>query len=157
MVRINRFGIGFIEFLNQREDKRRIPFQLGNQIIATPGNKFLCLHISQNATVLKRITDLLIQFFPVGQYDNCRRTFKLPSYFTRQKQHGITFATSLCMPEHAQFSMHIFPFPIHFYGLIYAQILMISGQDFHCFPIRMVIKQVVFQQVEEVLFLTDTT
>ena len=68
VVGIDRLCLRVVELLNEREDERRIAFQLRFQVLATTCNKLLGLHIAQQAAVLKSITDLLVQFIAVCQH-----------------------------------------------------------------------------------------
>ena len=83
VVRIDGISIGIIKFLNQREDKRGITLQFRFQVFTTAGDKRLSFYITQQATILKRITDLLVQFFAISQYQECRRACKLPANLLR--------------------------------------------------------------------------
>ena len=157
MVRINRLGIGNVEFLNQRENKRRITFQSVYQVFSTARYKVLCLHGTQHPAVLKSIAYLIVQFFTVCQDNYCWRAFKLTSDFSCEEQHRVTFSATLCMPENSQLTIDVFTLFIHFNSLVHSQILMVACQNLYSLSVGMVVKNEVFQQVHEIFFLAYTS
>ena len=156
VVWIDGVCIGIIKFLNQREDKRGITLQFRFQILTTAGDKRLSFYITQQSAILKGITDLLVQFFAISQNQECRRACKLPANLLGQEQHGIALTTTLCMPEHTQFSIQQLTILIFLYGLVYTQILVVTSQNLGYLTSTMIIEYKVLQQVEEVLFRADT-
>ena len=77
VVRINRFRLGIVELLYQRENERRITFQFCHQVSAATGYELLGFYVAQHTAKCKSLTDLCVQFFAVCQHNDGRRTFEL--------------------------------------------------------------------------------
>jgi len=52
--------------------------------------------------ICKGLVDLVIQFLPVGNNDECPVARHLPQYLLREKDHGNGLAAPLRMPEYAE-------------------------------------------------------
>lgn len=105
MIRDNRRKIFLVELLNQRKDKARITLQLLYQIIAARSNEFRSLYLAEHSAIFKCIADLFVQFIAIRQDYDCRRATCTTTNLLRQEEHGVTFATPLCMPKHAKLSI----------------------------------------------------
>ena len=132
MVRANWICVGYVEFLNQSKNKAGISLEFSHQVSAAGGNKLAGFSFAQQAAIFKGIADLSVQFFPVGKYYNRGRAGKLPPDLLGQEHHGIALAAALGMPKYPQLAVLQFPGFVGFYCLIYPQVLVIAGQDFHC-------------------------
>ena len=60
------------------------------------------------------------------------------------------------MPKYTQLAVVKFPCRICFNRFVYTEILMVTGKDFYRAAVGMIIKYKVFQQVEKILFFTDS-
>ena len=135
VVGINRRLIRLIEFLNQGKDEAGISSEFCRQIRAAGGDELGCFGCTQQSAVFEGVTDLLVQLVSIRQNHDGRRTGELSADLLGQEHHGIAFSAALCMPEHAQLAVSQFSGFIGFHGLVYTQVLVVSGKNFHGMPI----------------------
>ena len=155
MVGRNRLHLGLVEFLNEGKDETGVTLQFLHQIITAAGDKLAGFGFAQQAAVFKGAADLLVQFFPVGEDDNSGRTCKFPPNLLRKKNHGVTLATALGVPEYTQLAIFEFSGFVGVYRFVNAQILVITGENLSSTSAGMVIKDEVFQQIKKILFFAD--
>ena len=76
-----------------------------DEVGSAGGNKTGGFCFAEHAAIFERVANLGVQLFPVGQDDDGRRTEALSAYLLRQKEHGITLAAALSVPEYTQFAI----------------------------------------------------
>ena len=155
VVGIDRRGVGLIEFLDQRKDEAGIPFQFLHEIVPARGDKLRCFGFSEQPAVFKRVADLLVQLVAIRQDHERRRTGKFSPNLLREEHHGITLAAALRMPEHAELPVVQLAAGIGLHRLIHAEILVVAGKDLCRAPAGVVVKNEVFQKIEEVFLPAD--
>ena len=155
VIRVDGRLLGQVELLNQRKHEAGVSAQFHHQILAAGRNELRCLCFAKQAAIFKGIADLPVQFVPVSQHHNGGRTCKLAPDLLRQKDHRITLARPLRVPEHTQPAVFQLAVLVSTDGLVDAEILVVAGQNLGGAPTGMVVKDEVFQQIEEGLFLAD--
>ena len=155
VIRVDGRLLGQVELLNQGKHKAGVALQLFYKVCTAGCNKLRSLGLAQQTAVFKGIADLPVQFVTVGQHHNGGRTCKLAPDLLRQKDHGVAFAGPLRVPEHTQPAVFQFAVLVGTHRFVDAKILVVAGQDLGGAPAGMVVKDEVFQQIEEGLFLAD--
>ena len=121
------------------------------------GNELLGFQTAQQSAILKGVTYLFVQFVTVGQYHYRWGAFKLSPDFLSQEHHRITLARALGVPEHTELTFHFLTMAIHLHGLIHTEVLVVACQNLHRRTTAMVEENEVFKQIQQVLFLADTS
>ena len=155
VIRVDGRLLGQIELLDQGKHKAGVALQLFYKVCTAGCNELRSLCLAQQTAVFKGIADLPVQLVTVGQYHNGGRACKLAPDLLRQKDHGVAFARPLRVPEHTQPAVFQLAVLVSTDGLVDAEILVVAGQNLGGAPTGMVVKDEVFQQIEEGLFLAD--
>ena len=102
VIRVDGRLLGQIELLNQGKHKAGVAPQLFYKVCTAGCNELRSLGFAQQTAVFKGIADLPVQLVTVGQHHNGGRACKLAPDLLRQKDHRITLARPLRVPEHTQ-------------------------------------------------------
>ena len=128
--RVDRRGIGPVELLDQRKDKTRIPAQLRREILPTRRDELRRLALPpEHAAAGECITDLAVQLLAIRQHDKGRRPRHLAPHLLCEKQHRVTLARALRMPEHTEPAAVQRAICVRLHRLIHTEILMIACQN----------------------------
>ena len=109
-----------------------------------------------NAATGEGFVDLRVQVRAVGEDEEGEVAAEFAMYFAGEENHGVAFACALCVPEDAEFAFAYFAVADGFNGAVYAEELVVAGEDFLCFTRCFVKEDEVFYDVHEVAFVADT-
>ena len=99
--------------------------------------------------------DLCVEVRAVCEDEEGEVAAEFAVYFAGEEYHGVTFASALCVPEDAQFALACFAVVHGFNCAVYAEELVVAGEDFLCFTRCVVEEDEVFYDVHEVAFVAD--
>ena len=108
-----------------------------------------------NAAASEGFVDLRVQVCAICEDEEGEVAAEFAMYFAGEEYHGVAFASALCVPEDAQFALTCFAVAHGFNGAVYAEELMVAGEDFLCFTRCVVKEDEVFYDVHEVAFVAD--